>query len=179
VGTAIPAPPTADFCPAEKPAWNHRYFAIQGHVGIATPLGFGGVMLEARPVKWIGTAIGVGKGFDGTQYAAMQRLRVVCSHFAFSGGLGLSGGDYNPEFAEPSYGVTRWTTWINAEVAFEGHWDNGFEMMLYLGGGTPLQNGHGLPYIGFAIGWAPAFSANHPTPGPTPGPTPDSPPLYF
>jgi hypothetical protein len=179
-GTAIATSPRAVSCPAENGPWDHRYFAIQGHVGLATPIGFVGVMLEARPVKWTGTAIGVGKGFDGTQYAVMQRLRLAIGGFALSGGLGLSGGDYNPEFAEPSYGVTRWTTWLNTEAAVEGHWDSGLELMLYLGNGRPFQNGvPDLPYLGIAIGVAPAFSANHPTPSPTPGPTPGSPSLYF
>ena len=118
---------------------DRRIVAVNGHAGVATPFGFGGVAAEATPLPALSVEAGVGKGLSGVQLALHPRLRVItveCCQ-AYSIGLGASVGRY--ERRDPWWGIEYLPTvfdtavWGNLDVGFELRIPHGVQFRMYVG----------------------------------------------
>lgn len=135
--------------PWEKP------FAVEGQVGVGTPLGFVGAQAEYAPFPWLGLSGGIGLSDDGLQIAMMPRLRVPLGSVALALGLGMSAGAEEQRACEgpgglcldmdyegPEYDRT-WNLGVfgNAEVAMEVRARSGFVFRTSLGMALLLNAG--------------------------------------
>ena len=123
--------------------------ALEGHLGVGTPLGLVGVALDVTPVRWVSLNLGVGHRTEGTQFAAMTRARFSPTPVTGGFGAGISGGRYTwstysfllgPRSEHAS--VDReWKTalWGNVDFHFEGRSGGGFQWRIYVGYATLLN----------------------------------------
>src|SRR5689334_23108627 len=87
--------------------WEKRPLAFVGVMGLGTPVGLGGVMLEYAPAPELVLAAGAGLS-QSPQWAVMPRLRlVVHPAVAFSLGGGVSGGGYTARDPIPCFGCDK------------------------------------------------------------------------
>jgi hypothetical protein len=56
-------------------AWKERHLSLEGHLGIATPVGFFGGTVEFSPSPYLAIGAGVGTNFVGPVGAFLARLR--------------------------------------------------------------------------------------------------------
>ncbi|NRA35533.1 MAG: hypothetical protein HRU17_19565 [Polyangiaceae bacterium] len=106
------------FCWALGARWE-RLFLVDGHMGLGTPGGTGGLQLEFAPLPYLGFAIGGGAGVHGPQAAVHARARMpVQGSSAFAFGVGGSHGKYLPFEVFGTSGLKpALTTWLNATFA--------------------------------------------------------------
>jgi hypothetical protein len=147
-------------------AWATRPFSIELHLGIATPLGLGGVMLEVAPVRWVSLGCGIGTNVVGVEVACMSRVRAfVRAERAFNLGVGVSGGSYMQSKptrygalapllgAMDSMGESPWPSeyyweralWLNAELGYESRHQSGGSFRVYIGLGKLLNPADATP----------------------------------
>ncbi len=136
-------------------AWQSHPVALEAHLGIATPVGAIGMMLDVAPVSWLSLSCGFGVSTGGVQTACMGRPRLVIRrsmgvHVGAGASMGaheqndlgsygvfgvplafLFGGGESP----PDYTTYTWerTYWTNFEGGFEKRWDDGFALRGYIG----------------------------------------------
>jgi hypothetical protein len=144
------SPDLAAAAPASVSPWR-KPFAIEGHVGLGTPLGLIGVALDMTPMPWVSFNLGLGEGVDGTQYEAMARVRVAPAAVTGGIGAGASSGKYasNSDSCWWScaaierfpYTYREWNTavWGNAEAFVEGRSGSGFQWRVYVGIGRLMN----------------------------------------
>ena len=130
-------------------------FALEGHLGLGTPLGFAGVALDVTPMSWVSLNLGVGQGADGAQYAGMARVRLAPTPVTGGIGAGVSAGQHQwNNQCKVYYGpcsamlrlpdITRvWNPaiWGNVEAFLEGRAAGGFQWRVYIGLGRILNGG--------------------------------------
>jgi hypothetical protein len=120
--------------------WAHS-IAVDGVVGLGTPVGFGGVDVEYTPVPWLTLSAGLGANAEGAQEALGARLRgIPRPGVAMAFGVGASTGPYATvepliAFFDDPQQHYRWTRayWLNVDFSIERRWDNGLEMRWFLG----------------------------------------------
>jgi hypothetical protein len=123
-----------------SPRWAPS-IAIDGTVGLGTPLGFGGGWLEVTPVPWVTAAVGVGASSMGMQEAVGARLRAPLRNgMAVAVGGGVSAGPYETVDPLLSWFDDPWNTytwkrayWTDLELSFERRWAKGLELRGYFG----------------------------------------------
>jgi len=146
--TEAPAQPTIGGAPvsaargvAANPAaldpW-HRVLSLDAQAGVGTPLGFGGVAVDATPSPYFTIGVGVGGSKSGAQGALMGRLRILSESgtgIAFGGGVSFGAYDASPLFEWDT--STRWhwsqAVWANIEMSVEHRWPSGFELRGFWG----------------------------------------------
>lgn len=111
---------------AEQEARTAPHLAVSGTLGVATPLGWTGVELEAHLARWLSLSAGAGLGSSGPQLATMARVGIPLAESKPYLGVGLSGGRYewhefvfDDEAADKTWSVAYWA---NAEIGHEWHW---------------------------------------------------------
>lgn len=104
-----------------SPAWND-VLAIEGHLGVATPLGLAGLALDLTPHPSVSVSAGVGRGLFAMQLAAMARVRpfFVTPGIAPGIGAGVSrGGTGTWELMDSRQLRIEQATWLNGELFVE------------------------------------------------------------
>jgi hypothetical protein len=118
-----------------SPAWND-VLAVEGHLGVATPVGFGGLALDLTPHPKVSFNAGLGRGLYALQLAAMARVRpiFIAPGIAPGIGAGVSGGDTGttPGYMDPRELRFQQAIWANVEVFLEFRW-GAFHMRPFLG----------------------------------------------
>ena len=135
-------------------AWAERPFSIELMMGVATPLGLGGFMVEVAPVRWLSLGCGIGTNIIGPEVACMSRFRVASTpDTALALGLGVSGGPHHQSpgtalgalsvIAGPlsANGESPWPSsyhwaralWLNGEVGYERRWPTGLGVRAFVG----------------------------------------------
>src|SRR5262245_27293534 len=121
--TALRHSALAQEAPQPKQAGPH--LDVSGTLGVITPLGYGGIELEAHFARWLSVSAGAGFAKGGPQLAAMARggVPIDRSHTIY-GGLGFSGGRYQWDEMDlslfnkilPPFYVKTWNRayWANA-----------------------------------------------------------------
>jgi hypothetical protein len=61
--------------PARGAAWSERRLALEGHFGMATPVGLAGITVEYSPLPVLALGAGIGTNFLGPEPAALVRVR--------------------------------------------------------------------------------------------------------
>jgi hypothetical protein len=165
---------------ASEAVERERPNAVDGILGVGTPVGFVGVEVGRLLVPSLELTAGVGVGGSASgsspktslghdlQWSFMPRIRVARGRHAVTFGVGISGGQYggihlignddNPDNLYP----TLYTFWLNAEIGGEYRSHDGFLFRYFVGGaaGYPLtQPGsymkvYYLPYTGVGVGYA-------------------------
>jgi hypothetical protein len=158
VGTAraqsAAPPPTV----APPSPWAERPFAIDAVLGLATPVGLGGVTLEYAPFRYFSLGGGIGMNLEGPQLAGVARVRFTpdkpLSIFVGAGytrgphrqtqltAFGVLGGaavallrvadeDWKANVPPERY----WSAaqWLNAELGVEKRQPNGFDLRAFIG----------------------------------------------
>ncbi len=155
-----------------------KQLAIQGQVGLATPLGSVGVSVEYAPLEELTFAAGVGlgsgpyclspedqpKAYDAIcrrwhrdlQYALMGRVRIPIEGALASGfGAGPSMGGYTwvepLQFDGPAYKSTERAYWANLEYFVEARSEEGWTGRFFIGYGFML-NPSDLPCVDWGAG---------------------------
>jgi len=151
--TSWAAPPeatTAGLAPQNR--WQ-RPVALEGRLGLGTPLGFAGVALDVTPVPWMSLNIGVGQGAAGGQYAGMARVRLAPAPVTGGIGAGVSAGRYRwtnqcSALDGPCSALLQlpainrlWNPaiWGNVEAFLEGRSGGRFQWRVYIGLGRLLN----------------------------------------
>ena len=130
-----------------------RPFALEGRLGLGTPLGFAGVALDVTPVPWASFNIGIGQGGHGAQYAGMARVRLAPAPVTGGVGAGVSAGRYAWDnqckvWEGPCAAMVRlpaiareWdpAIWGNVETFMEGRSAGRFQWRVYIGVGRILE----------------------------------------
>ena len=117
-----------------SPAWNDL-LAVEGHLGLGTPLGLAGLALDLTPHPLVSVNVGAGRGLKALQIAAMARVRPFFPKpgLALGIGAGVSGGDTGTlNFMDSRELYFEKATWLNGEVFLEvrrGH----FHLRPFLG----------------------------------------------
>jgi hypothetical protein len=95
-------------------------------LGMATPAGEVGGLVECSVAPWIALGIGIGASFSGPQYGAMLRLRTLRWEKAAAHALDFvvagSGGAYEPLYVssdDPREYTTTVAFWIQPSVEYE------------------------------------------------------------
>lgn len=104
-----------------SPAWNDA-LAVEGQLGVATPLGLAGLALDWTPHRLVSLNAGVGRGLFAMQLAAMARVRpfFVTANLAPGLGAGVSrGGTGTWEVMDSRRLRFDQATWVNGEVFLE------------------------------------------------------------
>jgi hypothetical protein len=122
--------------------------ALDGVVGLGTPVGFGGGMLEYTAIPWLTLSAGLGANGQGLQEALGVRLRgSPRPGVAFAFGVCGSTGPYAAAepliafFDTPQDNYTwKRAYWINVDFSIERRWDNGLEMRWFMGLATLANN---------------------------------------
>jgi hypothetical protein len=149
-------------------AWASRRFSVELDLGLATPVGFAGVMLDVALVRWASIGCGVGTTLIALELACMSHVRVLTSpEEAFSFGAGLSVGRYvqtratrygalNPLLGTlgsighagswPSEYEWKKALWLNVEAGYEWRFDSGFTWRVYAGLSTILNPNDAEPH---------------------------------
>ena len=127
--TAAPAPATTDapttaVAPEKKDAFNRTFaFGVSG--GIGSPLGYGGILVNVAPIKYLILEIGGGAGGRfGPAIAEMVRAGFPDGNQMFTLGVGLSQNittsyvrdKFPTQTADSAPGVSHF---FNAEAAYE------------------------------------------------------------
>jgi hypothetical protein len=137
---------------ASTDRWFARPLAVEGHLGIGTPLGFAGAAIDYSPSRWFGGGVGVGAGAAGPQAAAMARFRIPLAEglgLGFGGGLSggnyewVEGGAFSVFIDKPSSRTWKPAYWANADLAIEGRLEGGFTIRGYLGRAALLNPSDG------------------------------------
>jgi len=164
-------PPPPDPVPEKTP-----HLAMSGTLGIATPLGFAGLELEAHLTKWLSLSAGVGLAGSGVQVATMARGSLpIGDKTKLYAGLGLSGGRWvwnEFTFDEPAHKTWDRAYWVNGEVGlwrqfiwpeWSGRVLLGYSRILnrddYVCGGDDIthcmvahaHDGESLIYVGYSV----------------------------
>jgi hypothetical protein len=149
--------------------------ALEGHLGIATPLGFGGVSLSGNFSDQFAGDVGIGLGLAGPQVAANGRFRLSAPDgLAPYVAVGLSGGAYTWNefvFDSPASKHADLAFWANGQIGIEHQRAGGFTLRVYGGYGRVLNpdalvcveevdhceashrgDGLGLPFFGASLG---------------------------
>ncbi len=146
-------PPPAD-------PWAHRPLSLLWRAelggGEFGPTGLQALAVELTPVRWFSLTGGAGFSLDGTQLAAVARVRLfVTSRTAIAIGAGPSSGKY-VDTNEPwldlclfdctSYHKRVWDAalWGNAELSIEGRTGGGFEWRFFGGVQSLLDPNDGV-----------------------------------
>jgi len=104
-----------------SPAWNDL-LAIEGHLGVGTPVGLAGLAVDMTPHPRVSLNVGAGRGLDALQIAAMARARpfFITSGLAPGIGAGVSNGDTRTLHVMDSRELHfEQATWLNGEVFLE------------------------------------------------------------
>ncbi len=162
--------------------WEQRPFAIEGHVGLGTPLGALGVALDVTPIKWVSLNAGVGAGLGDGKQASLTRQIAFGARGRYSFGrtaLALGGGySFGPYVkGDTVFDAAWWLTWDradwwNTDFSVEHRWESGVQFRAYVGlamlldpynntcsGDIPRSScdAHSktsLPYLGVAVGYS-------------------------
>lgn len=173
----------AEPAPRSDDPWR-RMFAVDVHLGVGTPLGFGGASTEFTPAPFFTVAAGVGANGDGMQEGLEARIRgIMRSGTAVAVGAGLSTGPYVASSLFELESSTRWhwqrAWWATVAFSVEHRWVSGVELRGYVGASilqnstadscsvnepfgyyrtepcTSLQSPHEFtPFLGLAFGYA-------------------------
>jgi len=151
--TSWAAPPEVNPPGLAPPNRWQKPVALEGRLGLGTPLGFAGVALDVTPVPWMSLNLGVGAGGAGAQYAGMARVGLAPAPVTGGIGAGVSAGQYewsnqpkaiyghfSADLHMPS--ITReWNLaiWGNGEVFVEGRSGGRFQWRVYIGLGRLLN----------------------------------------
>jgi hypothetical protein len=150
------APPTDV---AESPAstsspastFDVRRLALEGHLGIGTPVGSLGAVLEYAPLPFLGLGAGLGVGsgpssgnhFHGAVVARFRPARGPKDALVI--GLGYSFGGYQRFHlnidGDPSNDALQadWAHWAQADIGWERRTPKGFLIRLSMGGAALLN----------------------------------------
>ncbi|HET9957820.1 MAG TPA: hypothetical protein VFQ61_25155 [Polyangiaceae bacterium] len=133
-----------------------RPLLLEGVAGLATPVGFAGVMVESS-TPFFAASAGTGLGFTGIQLAAQARLRLPLGGVAPYAGLGFSVGPFARlrPFSCCSGDPTLFM-WLNTELGVEGRDKAGTNVRVFVGLGQSVDPVV-LPYVGVAVGHAFSF----------------------
>lgn len=115
-----PSVPDAPSEPSRRRPSSHPVAAVEGIVGLGTPLGYLGASLAVSPVPWLTVHGGVGAGQQGSQIEAGARARIKLHRSAYvTSGLSWSTGAYagytaefyweRAHFANLTLGVESWS----------------------------------------------------------------------
>lgn len=144
--------------------WQHRPFAFDAVVGIATPYGLAGLSAEYAPIEHLSFGGGVGTNLFGWQLAGMARLRFTPQQqSSIYTGLGYSQGKHQQwdgnhdgvfslltgPWTSMGHDTRRgrtWETarWLNVELGFERRRPRALDLRLFLGGAFLLNPGAGV-----------------------------------
>jgi hypothetical protein len=151
------------WCAAAPPSgqWAERRFALDGNVGLATPLGELGAWLDYAPASWLSLAVGAGANPHGLQLAGAARLRLSPQRQAspflgagysqgpFEQGIGtryglLSAAVYELQQLRDNNRPTPWhhwdrARWLNLELGGEERLPRGFDARGFAGVGLLLN----------------------------------------
>lgn len=142
-----PAPTPAPTPVAEPDPWDSK-FAVLGHIGIGTPVGFLGAGAEAAAARWLVFEAGAGLGPAGPEAAGLLRLRGTLSRStAVDLGGGVSVGNYEwvegPFVDNPAGKRAKPAYFGNVELVVEHRAGgaSGFQMRELLGYAVILNPG--------------------------------------
>jgi hypothetical protein len=153
---------------ASETALDVHRFAVLGHVGLYTPLGFGGASLEYSIAPWLVAGAGAGTNTRSLEMAAGTQFRLSLGGGLSTGaGLGLAYGQpYSPclnPFGTPSCELPSSVPSADVSVYLESRPARDFISRLYTGLLDPLRTGEHsvdpaaraapiVPYVGVAFG---------------------------
>lgn len=121
-----------------------RKFALglEAHGGLGTPLGYGGLAIDAQ-YKALSLTLGVGAGFEGTQQSAMLRVEPLRFKPRRNGdnhrigiylGAGVSFGPHeNGSPLGPYRAAWDMAYWVNGELGVQTRFVSGFTARGYFG----------------------------------------------
>jgi hypothetical protein len=143
-----------------------RPFAVHAMLGLGTPLGFGGLVVEYSPAPLVAVGLGIGLGYgtlnsdcreargsgicsgpfaDRVQVAVLSRLRVLRrGHKALFLGGGFNGGGYSwTELTtdQPAHKTADRAYWANAEIGLERRTRSGLSVAGFIGYSQMLNPG--------------------------------------
>ncbi len=104
-----------------SPAWNDL-LAIEGHLGVGTPVGVAGMAVDLTPHPQVSFNVGAGQGIYALQLAAMARVRpfFIRPGLAPGIGAGVSNGDTGTwELMDFRSLRFQQATWLNGELFLE------------------------------------------------------------
>src|SRR5260370_38297447 len=101
--SAAAGAPTSSSEATEPRTWNERHWGLELQLGLGTPTGLVGALIDATPVPWWTLSAGVGQGFSGPQFALGTRFRFP-RHATPYLGFGFSAG----RFCVPGNGEDLW-----------------------------------------------------------------------
>lgn len=158
---------------APRRTWDERRWGVELQLGLGTPTGLLGAVVDATPLPWWTISAGIGEGGGGPQFALGTRFRVP-GQTTFYAGLGMSAGRFcvpgNHEHlpGDCDADATLWNPalWVNGEIGLESVGDGGFVFRAFLGAQKLLNESAGvrrsgivppeeagiLPSIGLAFG---------------------------
>ena len=123
-----------------------RRWAFEGHLGIATPVGSAGVIVEYSPLPFLGVGAGAGAGsgpdngnhFHGALVARARPLRGTTNALVLEGAYSFGGFKHLELFTgdvpnDWSVAGGNWTHWAQTDLGWEQRWDTGLLLHLSLG----------------------------------------------
>lgn len=136
---AEPAPAEAA---ARGAAWKERPVSLEGHLGIATPVGFFGGTVEYSPAPYFAIGAGVGTNFLGPVGAFLMRLRPlfgVRDALVISGAYSVGEYGFQPISLDGSEGSGKgyWHAsplqWAQVDVGWEHRARKGLVLRIAIG----------------------------------------------
>lgn len=113
-----------------------RRWAFEGHLGIATPVGSAGVIVEYSPLPFLGVGAGAGAGsgpdngnhFHGALVARARPLRGTTNALVLEGAYSFGGFKHLELFTgdvpnDWSVAGGNWTHWAQTDLGWEHRWD--------------------------------------------------------
>lgn len=119
--------------------------AFDAHLGLGTPLGFGGGSFDYSASRWFGVMAGIGVGDIGPQFAIMPRAQILMDRLGLHVGAGVSGGPdrWDEGFIAMMHGgVAKRSTfamWANGQIGTDYQFESQWRIGGYVGG-TMLLN---------------------------------------
>jgi hypothetical protein len=133
-----------DLARADEP-----HLAVSGTIGVVTPLGFGGVEVEAQLARWLGASAGIGLAASGPQVAVMVRGGVAVTDLnTLYLGAGVSGGRYHwndflwksrPLFSPATDKTWERAYWANGEIGLHRQSNTPWSVRFFVGIGRLLN----------------------------------------
>jgi hypothetical protein len=133
--------------PAGPPPEARFTYSVRGDLGIASPVGFAGVLYSYEPAGWLLVEGGVGYGLSGLQLSLMPKLVLGASSHRFTAGVGASVGIPGIEIVtdSPTGGNVNEhvvTPWLNVDIAgYDYRSATGFSFVA--SGGISVALAHG------------------------------------
>lgn len=123
-----------------------RQWTFEGHLGIATPVGSLGGIVEYAPLPFLGFGAGAGLGsgpvdgnhFHGALVGRARPIRGTMNALVIEGAYSFGGFAHFEIFTgdapnDWSVAGANWTHWAQTDLGWEHRWDRGLLLRLSLG----------------------------------------------